>query len=663
MDRVKKIIKNYKLYYWLIILVALFMSISTVINRVISDNENKKVELVMSYSALKHIGKLNGISMNHLLPQFLKSGISTIAVEEMTIESLVSKGKVTFKSGYEILNTNRLQKNYSNLMSYLNKVVAINPDYQYIIVAETSIYDAIKNAVIRELGSDNIKELGWQILEVKADEKDLNEIAFGFDSVLIKSLVDYGFSIIPRIKNSYRLDKENIGVKYNELSSLPTKINKIIYDGTSILGYPANLDMSAQKIKKYNYIFGYIEFAKQQGESYICKKNPENVMKVHSITPEEMINYSPQKAVKRMFRAVHERNIRILYVNPFIEGKYRKNMMENNITYINLLTKAIKSNGYLLGDSSQKDLSKISPFNGVRAFMVLLAIWCVLMLLSEYFVSLSSLTHFLSFIPVGLVCFFISMTGDSLHKYLALIIAIVFPVYAVISQFPSDRYEKSYSIKEISLKVLMIWFIAMIGATYIVSILSTPDYLLGVSSFVGVKLAFLIPVVFIGLYFFIQPHRFKSFMYVVSRAIARPITNGYLFLFIIICLMLVFYITRSGNNFVIPMTKLEAIIRGALENLFYARPRTKEIFLAYPVMVFSLFGFFRFIKYKDMWLTAAVTTIAPITVINTFSHIHSPVLVSLFRELAGLCIGVINGVILIYIFLLAKKIFKLIENR
>jgi ABC-type nitrate/sulfonate/bicarbonate transport system permease component len=70
------------------------------------------------------------------------------------------------------------------------------------------------------------------------------------------------------------------------------------------------------------------------------------------------------------------------------------------------------------------------------------------------------------------------------------------------------------------------------------------------------------------------------------------------------------------------------------------RPRTKEFLVGYPFLFLTAFYYLKG-RREWLWLLAAIGGVAPISVFNTFSHIHTPVMISLTRTLNGLVLGIV----------------------
>jgi predicted lysophospholipase L1 biosynthesis ABC-type transport system permease subunit len=93
---------------------------------------------------------------------------------------------------------------------------------------------------------------------------------------------------------------------------------------------------------------------------------------------------------------------------------------------------------------------------------------------------------------------------------------------------------------------------------------------------------------------------------------------------------------------------IEKIFRDILENILYIRPRTKEFLIGYPFLFLAAARYLRGEK-KWLWFLAALGAIAPISVFNAFSHIHTPIMVSMIRTVNGLVLGIIFGWIVVAI--------------
>ena len=105
-------------------------------------------------------------------------------------------------------------------------------------------------------------------------------------------------------------------------------------------------------------------------------------------------------------------------------------------------------------------------------------------------------------------------------------------------------------------------------------------------------------------------------------------------------IFLMVLIIRSGNFFVFPRFLIEEQFRQSLESIFYVRPRTKEFLIGYPFLLIAFMYVDGKISRLWIWFFNIVGSIALISVINSFCHLHTPLQVSLYRSVLGLLLGI-----------------------
>jgi len=104
------------------------------------------------------------------------------------------------------------------------------------------------------------------------------------------------------------------------------------------------------------------------------------------------------------------------------------------------------------------------------------------------------------------------------------------------------------------------------------------------------------------------------------------------FLLIVVATAGLYYISRSGNvSFV---SEFERKLRDSIEGLLWIRPRFKEI-VGYPAYFMSL----RLKKFKWNFILEIIGAIALLSTFNTFCHIKSPMVVSLYRSMFSILVG------------------------
>jgi hypothetical protein len=104
-------------------------------------------------------------------------------------------------------------------------------------------------------------------------------------------------------------------------------------------------------------------------------------------------------------------------------------------------------------------------------------------------------------------------------------------------------------------------------------------------------------------------------------------------------------IIRSGNAGAEFMPGLEGHLRETLQKIFFVRPRFKEFLIGHPLMVAGLMRYQSHSSRRERWplwlITAGV--VGQTSLLNTFSHFHIPIEISLLRAGLGLALGYVLG--------------------
>jgi hypothetical protein len=183
------------------------------------------------------------------------------------------------------------------------------------------------------------------------------------------------------------------------------------------------------------------------------------------------------------------------------------------------------------------------------------------------------------------------------------------------------------------------------------------SYYIQADEFRGVKLSVFLPIVLVGALFFLRLVDWQG-------TLRGPITWGTAGLGFVLLAGLAFMIARTGNDTGAGASSLELLMRNALDRFLYVRPRTKEFLIGHPLLVIgvgmlSAYTVLRAklgdnpaletrVKALGGWTTLIlmVSAAGQTSIVNTLSHGHIPVLLSLARVGIGLVIGCIIGLVL-----------------
>jgi hypothetical protein len=210
--------------------------------------------------------------------------------------------------------------------------------------------------------------------------------------------------------------------------------------------------------------------------------------------------------------------------------------------------------------------------------------------------------------------------------------------------------------------------ISLIGAVFVDSVLCDVRYLLEMDIFRGVKVAQLLPfVIFILIYliYFMNKNNdgsFKSIVNTALRFLNLNIKIYYAVIAVILAIIGYIYISRTGHESDIQPSNIEMIFRNFMEYVLLARPRTKEFLIAFPAIFAAVYAANKNSEFFTgiFMLAAAIGTSS---VINTFSHLRTPIYLSFARTVIALGMGIVVGCILILVLEIIYRIFGIIQER
>jgi hypothetical protein len=659
--------KSYSILIFFVI-VALVVAGIIAFHRSRLESNFKQVELVMSLNELRELSYQEGYDEIDLLAKIKHSGINSMAIHEDTLENLVFFGKILYFSNNELNKLNFFLKSIITFEKFQS-----SPGEAYIIFNDKSDYLRIKENLQKQLGDDLVKDLNFLPylgLKVKGTEEKLADLGFGFSEEDIELIRNLGFQVILRLKNFPEINKEDIDFKFKE-SEKAGKISGIIFEGETVLGYPSkeNLIHTAELLKIKKYPFGMIEFADQKGIETVAHQASELAVRVHSITKEEMEIISKEKATERWIRAAKERKVRIFYIKPFM--KSNSDVVEENLAYINTIKEELKVSGFNTGRASLLS----TPYQEPKIFIMLLILGIIstgLILLNNVF-NLKKYQEY-SLLLLGILFSLILLFVNQeifLIKLMALLAALIFPTLAIINNqkyflgnnnfrfkdaqdFPKNSLSFTKMIKKVLSGFFRITLITLFGALLIAALLSNNQFMLGIEQFSGIKISYLLPLLLVLAIIWLKVNQGKL---MILENIRKPILIEHVIIMMFFAVFLVIYIARSGNFSFLPVLGIEEKIRIFLEKTLIARPRNKEFLIGYPALLLAMsMNYLKITEFKIPLII--IGAIGPVTLINTFCHIHTPFLFSMLRTFNGIWLGLLLGLIIIIAFYYLVKIFR-----
>jgi hypothetical protein len=169
-----------------------------------------------------------------------------------------------------------------------------------------------------------------------------------------------------------------------------------------------------------------------------------------------------------------------------------------------------------------------------------------------------------------------------------------------------------------------------------------------IDRFSGVKAVIVVPPL-AAFALYVYTRRFGNEPPSVQASALAPVRVYQLAILALLAAAAVVYVARSGNQSDIAPSAFELALRSNLTALLGVRPRFKEFAIGFPLMM--LLPALR-LEHKRLtgWFFAIGIAIGTSDVIDTFSHLHTPLVASLTRVANGIVIGVLIGAIAIAVY-------------
>lgn len=588
---------------WGVIAVSLVAALVLAVRRVDAEGSREQVALVMDEMALSQQGALVGLTSLELGRRYQQAGLTGIALYEQTVQTLVARG-------------------------YAASVLAADLRAQYLleglpappIPGDATLVTPLMPGALDDLIAKNIPAAREFVINGRTWyiwPGDITEtLPAGPDRGEIALWQAAGFDIAFRPRNA--------PVQLQVLGDFPEQANYLVYAGTHVAGYPG--DLTEVVAASQPYYTAIIEGTPQNGMADIADKVP--TVRLLSFNQDYVDRrLTPADLVDKYLLSVEERNVRLLYLRPYTTNELG-DPVENTEEMVRGLTAALRSQGYEVGPLTRLG-SDYQTTTWLRA-MAALGILAALMLLALRFPA-----PWGAAMAVLLVLGSVAVAGPDWDA-LALIAALVFPVLGFLT------------FKERLPALFYATVLSLAGALLLAAVGSEQDTLLAIRPFAGVGLTLVVPPALFLIGYMLRFHRPAVW---VRRLWSAEVRFGHVAMAMVAVAALAVVILRRGNDPVIGVSQFELTLRQLLGE-FVARPRFKELF-GHPAALLALT-----LPAWPAWMRGALLTggvIAQASILNSFSHYHTPLLISLERTGVALGIGALAGLVVLPICLIATR--------
>lgn len=613
-----------KIILWITLTFFLLLTLPSVIERMKVEWNNNTYEFIIPYEEIEALVTEDPSTLPEVLQQLKKAGLQSIGLEPDTLTSLRDRGEVITITPDRMRETILFSENIDPFIMQDNKGVYVH------LLNDLTLINQVKNS----FANVQIKTFiinGKEMHFIPGKSGEIMKMPLGFSEAIIHDIRGAGLSFVPRMPNIAEAEQETL--IFEKMIALQEETSKkLLLSGADTIGFPDN-----QLIKSYgNQLLEegvdiyQIELFDQRGYNTLAYSNNTHVIRLHGINLKEV---EEQVATERAVRAVKERNIRSLFIR-LDEGERADVLKQTEKFMTNVQADMPKQ--FKLGAVKSFDdytVSSWSLFAAFLAAMLFLTLATLEILKNKRLAvvtagSLAIISIAYSLLKIG-----------ALIKGMALLVAIVAPVFAILP------LKERQSFKSIFRTYGRAALISFIGILIIVALLNGNEFLVKVDMFKGVKILYVAPIAIVVGYILYGS---------MKRLALQPIRYWQAAVAIIVGVIIAYYIGRSGNSGTVSQLELSA--RQMLEQLLYARPRTKEFLIGFPAFLLALYVYPKNKLFGKTLLIPSV--IGYLSLVNTFTHFHIPLYVSLIRSGLGLIIGLLIGLLFIYTYKKLQPIYE-----
>jgi hypothetical protein len=653
-------------WLWWVVAVALLASSPLIYAREQMETSSPNVEIVFDYRDLTEVSGFKSDPEAFLeaeLKKLKQIGIQSMAVYESTLDELRTSRRLQLYTAteYALLTGNaKLTKENSTYLLFTDA----EAQAKLTPLIEQTFRQRLK-VNIRTWSYNNQDGL---IIEMPYEEATMKPMLP--DPMAMDIIQRHGFHIVARLSN--RIQPYSASFVDSMLKELASRgVRTIIFDGTAVTGYDEepkdnHVEDTAALMRKHGIQAAVIEPVNikepQLGFSTLAHHLKYRIVRLHSIS-ERDANLDPERIADKLVLAVKDRNIRLLFLNTRVGRDLDKGFMNDYLENIHdALTgpegaiERIQANGFTFGQAEAFRPSTVSGLlklpaivGGVALIALLVGCYLPALRLFSFGIGLVGMTGLLAVVSTLAQQMLALGVGVSAAS-LALIVAI-----RKVDQVREEKHRRVKGWGSTFIVFGQAVVISLAGAGLIVELLSNISYILLLQQFRGVNLLAFAPVLLVAVYVFAfrGTNRLRDVLDNVRKLLATPVSILWVVGAAAAGAAGWYYLSRTGNEG--QALDIERLFRALLEDKMGVRPRTKEFLIAHPLMIAGIyFG----LKYRNAVYVMIAGAIGQASLIGTYTHLHTPLVISTIRVGYGILLGIVIGMIGVQVLKLLMKGWK-----
>ena len=658
------------------------------------EQKSKTVEFVFDYRDLLLVASYQAHPREFVaekLKALQDAGVTTMAVFEGSLDDYERAERITVYNSKEAAMLR-------------GEPAPADENYTYVLFADDRTADALEPVFRRafERSGNTVREWshgGQRGLVIDTPVEDAQLRPMEPDPLAMEELTAAGFRLLPRFTDRVRpYDPDLMDALLGRFAALGS--TRLLFEGSEATGYGDRAELDslnhfASLLNRYNIGLATIENlrAQQAGFATLAWKTGYNVVRLYSLSENDAFQMSAEDIADRFLLAAKDRNIRMFYLNA---APVRSGTRPSVADPLDNLVKALAG-----GEGTEGAIAKLERFGfrtgfaepfdyrhegwqkALRAVVALGAIAVIALLMDAFLRGFGPVAFVIgAFGSVGLY----ALSPPLLEQALALGAAVAVPTLAVLwalgrvrahtegerrpvggfgdadpaladdgrlfgGRWTFDGHPAGRRFATALLLFAVTSLLTLLGTAFVFGLLTNVTYSLVLQQFRGVSVLHALPIALVAIHVFLYTGRSVSAQ--LRMLLRLKVTVSGVIVTAVLAAVGYYYMTRTGNAG--QVTSLELAFRNFLESTFGVRPRTKEFLLAHPLFVL---GLFLSLRYRAAWVLAIAGVLGQLSMVDTFAHIHSPIVLSLIRSLLGLGLGLVIGLLLIALWQLGEGAWR-----
>lgn len=648
------------------------------------EQANNTVEMAMEYEGLRKLAILQGLSEDQVLRDFQAAGINSLMLFDTTLERLTKKGEIQSTTTEELRKAASLGADKGVFAAVPASKLEMNAAFVAAGSNPAVMEDVLEDLQLR-YGAERVEIVSSepQIILVVGKTELLPEGRFdephgilqaplGLPVRDMQKLAKMGFQLIVRPQNYINVSEEQIDSIFKRIDKAGVKVHALMPCGRETVGYPNKVEYLGQKLRERDMTLVMLEhytqlrFAQIDGLIPLAEFNNYKAARSYVIDALEQKKISVATALHRWALTDEERNIRVNYIRPFLLPVEGKDIMQINLKYVRDIKANVEARGYTIGEAGVfaglDNKSGFAPYFPTKTMWlpIVLAIVAGVVLYGSLLFNWSSKRELVlwALLSAGGCGLLLLGRGLLTRQLLALAAASVFPVLSM--GYIMGIWDKNKTSDHGLVKIMChaVWQLALaialslVGAAFLSGILTDSRFLLEIDIYRGVKLTFILPVVLTAVLYLkrydmlqVVGKGVKSLLNKLNGLLDTVLTFKHVAVLMVFLFVAFYFVGRSGHTGGVPVPAIELKMRAFLEQVMYARPREKEFMIGHPAFFLTVLAVYKCAPRWWQFVLVCGAVIGQGSLVQTFCHMRTPVVMSFVRALDGYAVGIIFGII------------------